>query len=129
MARDTKVKPVRDRRIKKCANESCIIHKNNRTFEPEDLYCTVCQEPLVYACVRCGKIFESKGIDDVICDTCKEAIAGKQAKRKAQMDMIGKGAGKAVKIAGTAATVIAVPGGKIGKAAAVAAAAAKAMKK
>ena len=44
-----------------------------RKFEPEDIYCTVCQEKPVYACVRCGEIFDSNGVDDIICSSCKEA--------------------------------------------------------
>ena len=112
MAAKRNVKPVKDKRIKRCGNPDCIIHKNGRRFEPEDRYCTVCQEPLVYACSRCGEIFESKGIDDIICENCREAIAGKQAKRKARVGKIGKGAGNAAKVAGVAANVVAGPAGK-----------------
>ena len=119
MARE-KIKVAKDRRIKMCPNEECINHKNRRYFLPEDIFCTICQDELVYACARCGRIFDSEGIDDTICDTCKEAIAGKQAKRKAQMDKIGKHAGTAVKVAGVAATVVGGPAAAtIGKAAPV----------
>ena len=107
---------VKDKRIKKCGNPNCIIHKNNRKFETEDLFCTVCQERLVYACVRCGAIFDSKGIDDTICPACKEVHARRIANLKAKADVVGKGVGTAAEVMGVAATVVAGPAGaKIAK--------------
>ena len=117
MANDKKVRVAKDKRIKVCGNPDCIVHRNGRVFEPEDIYCTVCQNKLVYACARCGKIFESTGIDDIICDECKAVAAQRQAKRQARRKTIEKHAGTAVKVATATASVVGGPTGrKIAKA-------------
>jgi len=69
-----------DKRLKRCANEGCIIHRNKRKFYAEDIYCTVCQEKLVYMCKRCGEAFESQGVDDLYCDRCDQFFAERKQK-------------------------------------------------
>lgn len=111
----------KDKRIKTCGNPNCVNHSNKRHFEAEDLYCTRCKEELVYCCSRCGEVFNSTGLDDQICETCKQEIAARKERRKDTADKILRGAGIAAEGVGVAAQVVAGPAGKaIGKAAPVA---------
>ena len=69
-----------DKRLKRCGNEACIIHRNKRKFYAEDIYCTVCQEKLVYMCKRCGAVFDSQSVDDLYCDACDKHFAERKQK-------------------------------------------------
>lgn len=93
----------KDRRIKGCPNESCVMHSNKKKYEADNDYCPKCGTKLIYVCSKCFTEIEDIDENHRKCKRCEAEADVKKEKAKE----LGKNvAGKVVAAGATVGTAV-----------------------
>lgn len=88
----------KDRRVKGCPNEECVMHLDKKKIDADDEFCPKCGTKLIYVCAKCFTEIEDLGLKHKKCKRCEAETEAKKEKAKD----IAKGAAGKVGAAGVA---------------------------
>ncbi len=72
----------KDRRVKGCPNEKCVMHLDKKKLDSDNEFCPKCGTKLIYVCARCFTEIEDLGTSHRKCRHCEAEAEAKKEKAK-----------------------------------------------
>ncbi len=72
----------KDRRVKGCPNEECVMHLDKKKMDSDNEFCPKCGTKLIYVCTRCFTEIENLGTKHRKCKRCEAEADAKKEKAK-----------------------------------------------